>query len=203
MARWIKCKSCGKSFAKQHIQSGICIICDRNSIAQPLLGREDTTYGLDEIGGIGLASENENFAFTKNTDDQDSHPQIDVDAEEDDLAGVGREPVDRANTPGLIHGASTTIASDFQAFISNMNAIRFAELLNNFGLGIGLFLALIALGVVSDQSNILEGLFVAGIASFIVIVGWSFTRIFIGIAEDVKATRKINEQMAAEARKKD
>jgi hypothetical protein len=197
MAKWIKCKSCGKSFAKQDIQNGICIICDPNRSAQPPLDREDTVGDIEESGHIGSALENENLAFKTDTDDQESDPQIGADAKDDEPDSVDREPIDRTDIPGFTHDVSTANTSDFQAFKSNINAIRFAEKVNDWVLFIGLFVALIVLGVVTELLNAGVGIFVAGLASFIAIVGWAFTRMFIGIAQDIRASRDNSDKLLA------
>ena len=199
MAKWVKCEKCGKSFGKTDIRNGICVICSDGDASRDESAQAATTdakrqeSSSDEYRSRepseGRPQNQPDSSVLESSIDPPEKPRRRLTGEE---ASNSNYKPDSPQPPNILKSLN-----NLKYFASNAQAIEFLEVINFlillFGLAIGFLVFLV--GVIVNDSLGFYG-FLLGLAiAFAAAVGWSITRVFIGIAQDVRVSRDNSEAL--------
>ena len=202
MAKWVKCNNCGKSFGKTDIRNGICVICSDGDESvekapEPAAAGDDERQAPSDSGYILSSATNSQTQSQGNATPFDSN-----DKQSADLAGKTPKKNNYkagsswASEPSQVRNKVRYFAS------SSAGAIDFLETVNLIVLLLGLLAGFLVfvVGMIGDGFGFMS--FLIGLAiAFSAAVGWSITRVFIGIAQDVRVSRDTNEALLKLAKK--
>lgn len=199
MAKWVKCEKCGKSFGKTDIRNGICVICSDGDASRDESAQAAATdakrqeSSSDEYRSRepseGRPQNQPDSSVLESSIDPPEKPRPKLTGEE---ASNSNFKPDSPQPPNILKSLNNP-----KYFASNAQAIEFLEVINFlillFGLAIGFLVFLV--GVIVNDSLGFYG-FLLGLAiAFAAAVGWSITRVFIGIAQDVRVSRDNSEAL--------